>query len=185
MGIGKDHLRHLRETVGECGFNCRSVGCRLLFERRGWPSHVTGWALVGTAGSPCLRTWGERCLHCDLLTDRCRLHPHLVFQPLELLYTCLYFFCSVPLDRLSAGHFACLSFASSRGSRLLIHGCDKACSRTDSTMSDSEEALAADETQMRAFLPASFGKKDKEADIAAQIERSRRIVDNKQAKKFG
>ncbi|KLU89015.1 WD repeat-containing protein 70 [Magnaporthiopsis poae ATCC 64411] len=50
-------------------------------------------------------------------------------------------------------------------------------------MSDSEEALVADDAQMRAFLPASFGKKDREADIAGQIERSRRIVANKEAKK--
>ncbi|KAH7162509.1 WD40-repeat-containing domain protein [Dactylonectria estremocensis] len=36
--------------------------------------------------------------------------------------------------------------------------------------------LAADDP-MRAFLPTSFGKKSKEADIAAQIDRSRRVVD--------
>ncbi|KAF4944405.1 hypothetical protein FGADI_12715 [Fusarium gaditjirri] len=35
--------------------------------------------------------------------------------------------------------------------------------------------LAADDP-MRAFLPTSFGKKSKEADVAAQIERSRRKV---------
>ncbi|KAF5668907.1 RRB1-like protein in the regulation of ribosome biosynthesis [Fusarium heterosporum] len=35
--------------------------------------------------------------------------------------------------------------------------------------------LAADDP-MRAFLPTSFGKKSKEADIAAQIDRSRRTV---------
>lgn len=35
----------------------------------------------------------------------------------------------------------------------------------------------AEDDPMRAFLPASFGKKSKEADIAAQIDRSRRIVD--------
>ncbi|KPM41535.1 hypothetical protein AK830_g5005 [Neonectria ditissima] len=36
--------------------------------------------------------------------------------------------------------------------------------------------LAADDP-MRAFLPTSFGKKSKETDIAAQIDRSRRVVD--------
>lgn len=35
----------------------------------------------------------------------------------------------------------------------------------------------AEDDPMRAFLPASFGKKSKEADIAAQIDRSRRPVD--------
>ncbi|KAH7023595.1 WD40-repeat-containing domain protein [Ilyonectria destructans] len=35
--------------------------------------------------------------------------------------------------------------------------------------------LAADDP-MRAFLPTSFGKKSKETDIAAQIDRSRRVV---------
>ncbi|KAK1250128.1 hypothetical protein MKX08_010131 [Trichoderma sp. CBMAI-0020] len=35
----------------------------------------------------------------------------------------------------------------------------------------------AEDDPMRAFLPASFGKKSKEADIAAQIDRSRRTVD--------
>ncbi|KAI9166776.1 WD repeat-containing protein [Paramyrothecium foliicola] len=35
----------------------------------------------------------------------------------------------------------------------------------------------AEDDPMRAFLPTSFGKKSKEADIAAQFERSRRQVD--------
>ncbi|CAM1505307.1 Fc.00g109440.m01.CDS01 [Cosmosporella sp. VM-42] len=35
----------------------------------------------------------------------------------------------------------------------------------------------AEDDPMRAFLPTSFGKKSKETDIAAQIERSRRVVD--------
>ncbi|CAN8097444.1 unnamed protein product [Discula destructiva] len=49
-------------------------------------------------------------------------------------------------------------------------------------MSDSEDfeiekpELAADDP-MRAFLPASFGKKSKAADIAAQIDRSRRTAE--------
>lgn len=46
-------------------------------------------------------------------------------------------------------------------------------------MSDNEEfeieqPELAEDDPMRAFLPASFGKKSKEADIAAQIDRSRR-----------
>ncbi|KAI6359342.1 hypothetical protein MCOR25_007101 [Pyricularia grisea] len=55
-------------------------------------------------------------------------------------------------------------------------------------MSDSEDfdvegpSLAKDDP-MRAFLPESFGKKGKEANIAAQIDRSRRTVDQKQGKK--
>lgn len=40
--------------------------------------------------------------------------------------------------------------------------------------------LAADDP-MRAFLPAAFGKKDKTANIAAQIDKSRRVVDEKPA----
>ncbi|KAG5976204.1 hypothetical protein E4U55_007457 [Claviceps digitariae] len=36
----------------------------------------------------------------------------------------------------------------------------------------------AENDPMRSFLPASFGKKSKEADIAAQIDRSKRAVDN-------
>lgn len=53
-------------------------------------------------------------------------------------------------------------------------------------MSDSEEyeveqpALAEDDP-MRAFLPTSFGKKSKEADIAAQIDRSRRTAEKPKA----
>lgn len=49
-------------------------------------------------------------------------------------------------------------------------------------MSDSEDfevegpELAADDP-MRAFLPTSFGKKSKDADIAAQIDRSRRTAE--------
>ncbi|POS81471.1 WD domain-containing protein [Diaporthe helianthi] len=49
-------------------------------------------------------------------------------------------------------------------------------------MSDSEDVdieapeLAPDDP-MRAFLPASFGKKSKDADIAAQIDRSRRTAE--------
>ena len=35
----------------------------------------------------------------------------------------------------------------------------------------------AEDDPMRAFLPTSFGKKSKETDVAAQIDRSRRIVD--------
>lgn len=40
-----------------------------------------------------------------------------------------------------------------------------------------EEPVLADDDPMRAFLPSSFGKKSKEANIAAQIEQSRRVVD--------
>ncbi|KAH7328439.1 WD40-repeat-containing domain protein [Stachybotrys elegans] len=39
----------------------------------------------------------------------------------------------------------------------------------------------AEDDPMRAFLPTSFGKKSKEADIAAQIDRSRRTVKTKTA----
>lgn len=42
--------------------------------------------------------------------------------------------------------------------------------------------LAVDDP-MRAFLPAAFGKRSKEADIAAQMERARRPVEHKSAKK--
>lgn len=53
-------------------------------------------------------------------------------------------------------------------------------------MSDSEEFVVeepvlADDDLMRAFLPSSFGKKSKEADIAAQIDRSKRAVEKPQA----
>ncbi|GAB0142973.1 hypothetical protein EsHS_00003506 [Epichloe bromicola] len=44
------------------------------------------------------------------------------------------------------------------------------------------EALdLAEDDPMRSFLPASFGKKSKEANIAAQIDRSRRAVDHSAA----
>ncbi|KAI1213437.1 WD40 repeat-like protein [Annulohypoxylon truncatum] len=48
-------------------------------------------------------------------------------------------------------------------------------------MSDDEEIqvegpILGDDDPMRAFLPTSFGKSSKEADIAAQIDRSKRIV---------
>lgn len=49
-------------------------------------------------------------------------------------------------------------------------------------MSDEEDydvdvAELAEDDPMRAFLPQSFGKKGKEADVAAQIQRSKRPVD--------
>lgn len=49
-------------------------------------------------------------------------------------------------------------------------------------MSDNEEfeieqPELAEDNPMRAFLPTSFGKKSKEADIAAQIDRSRRTTE--------
>ncbi|KAF3065126.1 hypothetical protein GL218_01538 [Daldinia childiae] len=49
-------------------------------------------------------------------------------------------------------------------------------------MSDDEDIqiegpTIADDDPMRAFLPTSFGKKHREADIAAQIDRSRRTAD--------
>ena len=34
----------------------------------------------------------------------------------------------------------------------------------------------AEDDPMRAFLPQSFGKKSKEADVAAQIERTKRRI---------
>lgn len=43
-----------------------------------------------------------------------------------------------------------------------------------------EQPELADDDPMRAFLPASFGKKSKEADIAAQIDRSRRPAEKPQ-----
>ncbi|KAI2639844.1 WD40 repeat-like protein [Hypomontagnella submonticulosa] len=48
-------------------------------------------------------------------------------------------------------------------------------------MSDDEDfqvegPILADDDPMRAFLPTSFGKKSREADIAAQIDRSKRTV---------
>lgn len=55
-------------------------------------------------------------------------------------------------------------------------------------MSDGEDVEVqgpdlAEDDPMRAFLPASFGKKSKEADIAAQFERSKRPVDKAAADK--
>ncbi|KAH8653392.1 WD40-repeat-containing domain protein [Xylariales sp. PMI_506] len=49
-------------------------------------------------------------------------------------------------------------------------------------MSDDEDIQVegpalADDDPMRAFLPTSFGKKSKEADIAAQLDRSKRTTD--------
>lgn len=54
-------------------------------------------------------------------------------------------------------------------------------------MSDNEEfeieqPEIAEDDPMRAFLPASFGKKSKEADIAAQIDRSRRTTEKPKAR---
>ncbi|PSS00933.1 WD40-repeat-containing domain protein [Coniella lustricola] len=53
-------------------------------------------------------------------------------------------------------------------------------------MSDNEEfeieqPELAEDDPMRAFLPESFGKKHKEADIAAQIDRSRRTAEKPKA----
>lgn len=55
-------------------------------------------------------------------------------------------------------------------------------------MSDDEDVEVqgpnlAEDDPMRAFLPVSFGKKSKEADIAAQFERSKRPVDKAAADK--
>lgn len=47
---------------------------------------------------------------------------------------------------------------------------------------DIEVSKLADDDPMRAFLPAAFGKRPKEADIAAQIDRSRRTADKTSAK---
>lgn len=44
-----------------------------------------------------------------------------------------------------------------------------------------EQPELAEDDPMRAFLPASFGKKSKEADIAAQIDRSRRTAEKPKA----
>ncbi|KAI3337428.1 WD repeat domain-containing protein [Xylariaceae sp. AK1471] len=50
-------------------------------------------------------------------------------------------------------------------------------------MSDEDEDIQvetpepAEDDPMRAYLPASFGKRSKEADVAAQMDRSRRTVD--------
>ncbi|KAM7223754.1 WD domain containing protein [Rhypophila decipiens] len=45
---------------------------------------------------------------------------------------------------------------------------------SDSDDYEVEEPVLADDDPMRAFLPASFGKKTKESNIATQIEQSRR-----------
>ncbi|KAK6950415.1 hypothetical protein Daesc_008743 [Daldinia eschscholtzii] len=55
-------------------------------------------------------------------------------------------------------------------------------------MSDDEDIQVEgpsipDDDPMRAFLPTSFGKKHREADIAAQIDRSKRTVDESTAPK--
>lgn len=44
-----------------------------------------------------------------------------------------------------------------------------------------EQPELAEDDPMRAFLPTSFGKKSKEADIAAQIDRSRRTAEKPKA----
>lgn len=44
-----------------------------------------------------------------------------------------------------------------------------------------EQPELAEDDPMRAFLPTSFGKKSKEADIAAQIDRSRRAAEKPKA----
>ncbi|KAK4114184.1 WD40 repeat-like protein [Canariomyces notabilis] len=46
-----------------------------------------------------------------------------------------------------------------------------------------EEPVLADDDPMKAFLPASFGKTSKEANIAAQIEQTRRQVEKPPAQK--
>lgn len=46
---------------------------------------------------------------------------------------------------------------------------------------DVEEPELAADDPMRAFLPQSFGKKSKEADVAAQIGRTKRVVDKASA----
>ncbi|KAH8894987.1 WD repeat protein [Thozetella sp. PMI_491] len=48
---------------------------------------------------------------------------------------------------------------------------------SDSDGFEVDEPVLADDDPMRAFLPNSFGKTSKEANIAAQIEQSRRKVD--------
>ncbi|KAK3322277.1 WD40-repeat-containing domain protein [Apodospora peruviana] len=47
---------------------------------------------------------------------------------------------------------------------------------SDSDDYEVEESVLADDNPMRAFLPASFGKKSKEANVAAQIDQSKRQV---------
>ncbi|KAI0114998.1 WD40 repeat-like protein [Daldinia grandis] len=56
-------------------------------------------------------------------------------------------------------------------------------------MSDDEDIqvegpIIADDDPMRAFLPTSFGKKHREADIAAQIDRSKRTVNESTVRKL-
>ncbi|KAK0630555.1 WD40-repeat-containing domain protein [Bombardia bombarda] len=46
-----------------------------------------------------------------------------------------------------------------------------------------EEPVLADDDPMRAYLPASFGKKTKEANVAKQIDQSKRQVENPVAPK--
>lgn len=52
---------------------------------------------------------------------------------------------------------------------------------SDSEDYEVEEPVLADDDPMRSYLPASFGKKSKEANIATQIEQSRRQVAAKPA----
>lgn len=47
---------------------------------------------------------------------------------------------------------------------------------SDSDDYEVEEPVLADDDPMRAFLPASFGKKSKEANTAAQLEQSKRQI---------
>ena len=47
---------------------------------------------------------------------------------------------------------------------------------SDSDDIEVEEPLVAEDDPLKSFLPASFGKKSKEANIAAQIEQTRRAV---------
>lgn len=51
---------------------------------------------------------------------------------------------------------------------------------SDNDEFEIEQPELAEDDPMRAFLPASFGKKSKEADIAAQIDRSRRTAEKPQ-----
>ncbi|ROW13052.1 hypothetical protein VPNG_05988 [Cytospora leucostoma] len=52
---------------------------------------------------------------------------------------------------------------------------------SDSEDYEVEQPTLAEDDPMRAFLPTSFGKKSKEADIAAQIDRSRRTAEKPKA----
>jgi WD repeat-containing protein 70 len=56
---------------------------------------------------------------------------------------------------------------------------DDCCSLTMSDDEDGrvEEPALAEDDAMRAFFPTSFGKKTREADVAAQFERSKRSTD--------